>query len=369
MIIDSLGSGGAQRQFCYVAIGLQKLSHDVDILCYNHSSDHFKNLLDDNVKDITLLRYEHGFLKKLKKALIVRKKVWNKDYKIIISFQTDAGLVATFARWPMKKPALILCERNSRYAPTSVLRRHLADLSYFLADKIVANSEDRTLGFNNRLRAKVSVIRNGYSIPSMAPELLTHSGLKKFAVVGRLDSVKNPMMLIDALDILYAKTGSIPVINWYGRIHDISDERFRDLVMAEIAKRDYLIEKWCWRGVVTDVEQIYKNNDFLVHVSLHEGSPNVISEAMLFGCPIVASDVCDNKLIIRDKKDGILCDPLSPQSIFESIYLILNMPNSDLKKMVKSAFYRAKKMFSSDKMLKHYDDVVREAIKGEPREL
>ena len=47
LFIDTLGSGGAQRQLVNLGIGLKAKGHDVSLLTYNKPF-HFKELLDEN---------------------------------------------------------------------------------------------------------------------------------------------------------------------------------------------------------------------------------------------------------------------------------------------------------------------------------
>ena len=41
----------------------------------------------------------------------------------------------------------------------------------------------------------------------------------------------------------------------------------------------------------------------------------VICEAMLSGCFVIASSVCDHPKVIGNNERGLLCDPSSPKSI------------------------------------------------------
>ena len=72
--------------------------------------------------------------------------------------------------------------------------------------------------------------------------------------------------------------------------------------------------------------------------SIYEGLPNVICEAMLFGCPVIASDVSDNSVILgKNNERGILCDPHSPMSIYDAIERLEHMSNTARLRMIKSA--------------------------------
>jgi len=55
-----------------------------------------------------------------------------------------------------------------------------------------------------------------------------------------------------------------------------------------------------------DVELIYPACDITVLSSFYEGMPNVLLESMACGVPVVATDVCDNRYIVKDGEVGHL---------------------------------------------------------------
>ena len=70
--------------------------------------------------------------------------------------------------------------------------------------------------------------------------------------------------------------------------------------------------------LVKNINDLYQSVDALIHPSIYEGLPNVICEAMILGCCVIASNVCDHPVILNDER-GLLFDPRSPKSISKSI--------------------------------------------------
>jgi glycosyltransferase involved in cell wall biosynthesis len=62
----------------------------------------------------------------------------------------------------------------------------------------------------------------------------------------------------------------------------------------------------------------YNATDVLLLTSVHEGSPNVIKEAMACGCPIVTTDVGDVKEIIG-RTNGCFISDLCPKSLARNL--------------------------------------------------
>jgi glycosyltransferase involved in cell wall biosynthesis len=82
-------------------------------------------------------------------------------------------------------------------------------------------------------------------------------------------------------------------------------------------------------GEVKDVQALYRSSDALILPSLFEGLPNVVCEAMMAGCPVIASDVCDHPMLLGHGRRGLLCNPESPASIADAIQLFSAMSQSD----------------------------------------
>lgn len=79
------------------------------------------------------------------------------------------------------------------------------------------------------------------------------------------------------------------------------------------------IQLTCVNGVEQhDLVNFYNAADVLILTSFHEGSPNVIKEAMACNCPIVSTDVGDvNKLL--ENVDGCYVTDFDPENIRTNI--------------------------------------------------
>jgi glycosyltransferase involved in cell wall biosynthesis len=66
----------------------------------------------------------------------------------------------------------------------------------------------------------------------------------------------------------------------------------------------------------------YNAADFLILTSYHEGSPNVIKEAMACNCPIVATDDGDIRWVIGDT-EGCYITSFDPADVAEKIKMAL----------------------------------------------
>ena len=62
---------------------------------------------------------------------------------------------------------------------------------------------------------------------------------------------------------------------------------------------------------------IYLNADCVILPSAFEGSLNVVCEAMIAGCPVLASNVSD--MPARENERGFLFEPLQPSDICRAL--------------------------------------------------
>jgi glycosyltransferase involved in cell wall biosynthesis len=111
-------------------------------------------------------------------------------------------------------------------------------------------------------------------------------------------------------------------------------------------------------GEVADPQPLYRSSDALVLPSLYEGLPNVVCEAMLAGCPVIASNVCDHPRLLGDGERGVLCDPHSPESIAEAIERFRTMSPAERAEMATRARQFAETHLGMDAMVERYEQLL-----------
>lgn len=104
--------------------------------------------------------------------------------------------------------------------------------------------------------------------------------------VGRLDDEKNPLLLADVLaDLRRDGRPWRMTVCGDGPLEDRLRERFAELGLDECAD----VRGFVAAGAA--LQALYRNSDFLLHVSFTEGVPQVLFEAFAAGLPVVATDV------------------------------------------------------------------------------
>jgi glycosyltransferase involved in cell wall biosynthesis len=102
-----------------------------------------------------------------------------------------------------------------------------------------------------------------------------------------------------------------------------------------------------------DVSGIFKKAHIYLSTSLFEGLSNSIMEAMVAGIPIVATDVGDNRYLIKDGFNGFLVPCGNTDLIAEKLEYLVNMDDirSDFGNNSRSII---EKEYSEEKFLENY---------------
>ena len=203
-VIDSLGSGGAQRQMVNLASGLKAKGHHVELFIYHPGSDFYRSIINQAAITLTELTHVSGF--SFRVVLSLARLLRKGRFDVLISFLPSPNVYSVFASLcSFSKVNLIVSERSSSddYVSTAmlILRRGL----YARAQGIVVNSFDQAAVLNRYpwLKSKISVIYNGYNFDCKVPNFLSFSKSElSLIVVGRITSVKNGVRLLHALLLL-----------------------------------------------------------------------------------------------------------------------------------------------------------------------
>jgi glycosyltransferase involved in cell wall biosynthesis len=140
--------------------------------------------------------------------------------------------------------------------------------------------------------------------------------------VGRLESEKNPLLLIDALAGLEADEPGRYRLTWVGR------GPLEEQVTRRIAEHG-LAERVTVRSYVPfgpELLDLYRTADLFVHVSLSEGLPKVLIEAFASATPIVATDVGGVRSAVDDGRAAVLVPPADLEALVDGIRRLADDP-------------------------------------------
>ncbi|MCC5808680.1 MAG: glycosyltransferase [Opitutales bacterium] len=310
LLIDSLNSGGAQRQICMLALGLRESGNRVELLSY-HPHDFYDYMLEGKVPIKRLP--EH---KRWQRPWKLRKAIRGYRPDVVISFLEASCLYAELASLPTKPFKLIVGERNLDLDVTGFFR--LKTQMHRIADAVVCNSYAQTEMIAKHapwLKDKLHTIPNAIDARRFKPVsrmayLSRNPGKLRFLTVGRYAPQKNGELLLNAFAGFLKATGFDSKLDWYGNRFFVDGEPTRRssecLKLKLLADKLGIAERVSLNDAVVDVESLYHQYDAFVLASKHEGCPNVLVEAMACGLPVIASDISDNARIVNDSVSGFL---------------------------------------------------------------
>lgn len=348
-VIDSLGSGGAQRQLVELAKGFKEQGYFVSFLVY-HEENFFKDQLDEAGVSIHLI-YEKNYLRRLLK---MRMYIRSFDADIVLSFLEGANFMCEVASWPTKNWKLIVGERSANPNILKSFKLRAYRFFHVFADYVVANSHSNmkmVKAINPFLSpSKCKVIYNmvdtgvwsseGYGDESSNEKL-------NLVVFASHQYLKNAKGLVNAVNVLSIEDQRKIEIHWYGGLS--LDNSFQETL--QLVKSYGLSETIKFFPPTEEVKDKILNAHVVGLFSFYEGLPNVVCEAMMLGKPIIVSNVSDIPLLI-DK--DMMCDPTSPLDIAKLISRIISLDKAMLGEYGKRNRLKAKQMFTKELVLNSY---------------
>jgi len=295
-IISSLGSGGAERVLSLMANYWVQKNYNIIVMTLDNSTPFY--LLEDRIKlePLSLLKNSvsvfSGIANNIARIKIIRKKLIEIDPDIVISFMTETNIISTIGCRIINKP-IIIAERTNYNLLESRVWKSLRKLVYRFSNALIIQTRydqknysgiSNTFVINNPLNLKEMVLNNNREE-------------KNILAVGRLNKQKGFDRLIKAFSNLDHKDWKLAIIG------EGSERNNLEKLIYDLNLEDYI----SMPGRTTAIEKWYKKSSIFVLSSTIEGFPNVLCEAMAYGCACVSFDCSAGpNEIITDKVDGYL---------------------------------------------------------------
>lgn len=363
--IDSLGSGGAQRQIATLAAGLKSRGHEIRFLVYREDN-HFLHLLQEVGIPCCMI----PALSYLKRIMTVRSVIREGWQDVVLAFLEAPSFYAEIAGIPKRRWGLIVGERLADPSIKKVAGWWLRQFHRF-ADTVVSNSHTNRIMLEVLfpfLRSKLCTIYNTVDFklfrpaPYNAHEVVCRSAREfRIVVVASYQEKKNMINLAKALHhIKYAHSQQPIVVHWFGAM-PTGPAAFKD-VERFLAEND-LCTSFFLHTATKDIAKEYSLADAVGLFSFYEGLPNVVCEGMASGKPILMSNVCDAGNLVQDGKNGFLCDPDSPVDIADKILRMAELSEEERKNMGMESRLLAEYLFSEDVIVDHYECILASVAK------
>lgn len=359
ILTESLGSGGAERQACTLAVEMKRRGHDVRIVSYA-LGDFFLPMLEQH-------GVEHVFLGGTgtwQWLPRIRRFLRSNHQDVVLAFQYTCASYAEIASLPFRSWGLVVSERTAFPGMLSG-SRYLQRFLHLLADAVITNSHNSRLIFCEKmpwLKRKLITIYNAVDNNIFKyVETTPNKDHILIVVASRISREKNILGIIKAVALLKDHPGGDKIsVNIYGNsggcpgylqecLTTIENLKIHDSI--RINKED------------NNISAIYQQADAVLLTSFFEGLPNVICESMACGKPILMSMVSDAKNLVIPGQNGFLFNQNDPESIAKAILQFASLPPLARKKMGILSNIMAKRLFDLQLISDRFEKVFFHAAK------
>ena len=355
VVVPSLKkSGGLERVVSMIANDLSSYYKlKIVVLSLNGSSSFYE--LDNNVQ---VIGFNMPFRFKILKLIplfiwSVSKIIQIKPDKIVSFGEGHNSFVIAFC--------LLLNIRNiyvfNRSSPTKSLSgyRGIVNPFFYKYSKylIVQTNQAKNLLIKKYSKSKIKVIPNPISI--VTDTIPMHKKELKILSVGTLGGQKNQSLLIDFYASIHKSYD-----NW--TLHFIGDGPKKSYLVNK-AKNLKLSDKIFFHGKIKKVSKFYNTSSIFAFTSLSEGFPNVLAEAMSYGCACISFDcIAGPSDLIDDNHNGFLIKIGNNDEYIQKLDNLID--NDELReKFSQNAILKVNRFKRSDIIADIYDMLKRETIK------
>ena len=284
-LIPTLEGGGAERQLNILSVELRRRGNDVHIVCRRGG------IFESTLRDAGCKVHIIGDHKGASIILLVRITALISEIRpdIVQSWLPQMDVIGGIAAlW--KGIPWIICERTSAEAFSALsIRVHVRKMLARFSSAIVANSEggarywQEALGCSSRIERIGNAVEAEAICGSLTADVeAVRDETARVLVVGRLVPSK-------ALDVVVKAIRLVPRYIQL-QVTFIGEGPLRDELTDSI-NRSKVSDICTVSSFRSDWWQLLQGSSALLSMSRYEGHPNVLLEAVIAGCPVIASDI------------------------------------------------------------------------------
>ena len=299
LIVGCLGQGGAEKQLIYIARALLKAGVEVKVYSLTQG-EYYEPALDAmSLQPIWIGKFANPILRvfSLANALLHYRPhiIHSTHFFTNLYAAIVARLWGSISIGSLRNDAFLELKANEAWG-----RWLLRSPSVLIANSHAAKRNAVSLGIRND---KVYILSNVIDLVEFDEQIQTaqfKKGSNKgicASAVARLVYEKRLDLFLEALALAGRETSDLTGIV----IGDGPEKTNLEAIAADIG---LLPESVLFLGRRNDVPSLLRQADMLILTSDHEGSPNVLLEAMAAGVPVVTTPAGDADVIVQDGVTG-----------------------------------------------------------------
>ncbi len=313
----TLGQGGAERQLYYILRALRQSGAKPRLLTLTQGEFWEQRILDLGVP-VTYVGQDSSKLSRVRRIVQELKKQ-KPDILQSQHFYTNLYVVAAARTLGVREVGAM---RNDGTNEVKATGRVMGRLSLRAPRMIAANSRGaiRTAIRMGVPSARLQLLPNVVDTEHFRPAPRPADGPVRIVGVGRLVQQKR---FDRFLSVLAQVQKHAPNMTKTLIVGEGADRAKLEKRAAELGLLPDAVE---FRGNVTDTAALYRAADLLLLTSDHEGTPNVVMEAMACGLPVVATRVGGVPEIVQNGETGFLCDPKDEDGLTDAVLKLVADP-------------------------------------------
>lgn len=135
----------------------------------------------------------------------------------------------------------------------------------------------------------------------------------------------------------------------------------KEMEIKALVKELDLEDQIKFTGLQTDTISFFSAMDIFMMTSAFEGLPIALLEAMSMNCAIISTKAGGVEEVVRDGKDGLLCEVGDVQELAIKTKLLIS-DEKELKKFQRAARERVEESFSLARMVKSLENIYQKII-------
>lgn len=356
-IIPTLEEGGAEKQLCLLAKGIDRSRFEPLIIALTRGGPRLVDLTNHGISVVEINKrgkLDPWAFVRLVQAIRVFAP------QIVHTWLFAANSYGRLAAIRAKVPVIFAGERCvDPWKGTShrMIDRFLAKHS----DGVIANSPAIVDFYSGRgiAREKFHIISNGIESPNFA-------AISREEAATRMGVDPN-RLLIGAIGRLWLQKGHKDMI-WAAEMLRVLHETTSLVIIGDGPERQRL-EHYCdqvraakeirFIGHRSDAAQLLPHFDIFWNASLYEGQSNAILEAMQASVPVVASDIGGNRDLIQHQVTGMLFPASDVGSLMKNTSRLIESVELRMQ-LAENAKHQIETHFSLTQMIEGHEKIYQE---------
>ncbi len=373
-VITRLIVGGAQENTVSTCIGLRKLGHDVDLVIGPQTGP--EGSLYDQAKAagvpiivVDELRRAPNPLHDLGAGAALRRLFVGKRYDVVHTHSGKAGFIGRIAAKLARVPIIV----HTIHGPSFYeYQNPIGNWIFRWAEQVAGECTTQFVSVADAMTEQY--LAAGIGTPNQYVTIPSGMNIDAFLSARRDDSLRQSLG-ISAGDLVVGKIAPLIRLKGHEFLFDASQrivaavtnvkfllvgdgvyrERFERLA-TEMNLRGYFV----FAGLVPpgEIPRYVASMDILVHLSLREGLPRALPQALACGKPVVAFDVDGAREVCVDGETGLLVRAGDVNGVANAVIRLLQ-DKKLANRMASQGKSLVQERFSEERMVRQLDELYR----------